>query len=486
MPCRKCQKTVTYESGIVCANFGTTRGRFSPCQGAWCAECFSPHDLDACIIKIPLDFEGTSLAEIEDLNRFKLARPGDHVCCTFQCPNCQSQNIRGLDLTDSIQDEAFECLCIRATLDAFWSRSTHTVGNHVREVRHMVRYGTALGLVPLPPLGPFPLGKHHGMLQAILLEARATEKGRKNETVQYGTARGTRATQTVVWEASPSSGSDIVLSSGSAKGKYVATLSPSESRWYSLFNKGVSARMGDVVRQDRAYSMDVLLALIAMYEEEWKQLQYEIPLESMYSLMFLLITCLGGMRGFEAVWTDLGALRYDVEHCESLEDESAISWPIVGRFKMEDGRVGCHMIPIAGTTDHGIRFFLWTQRFIGRLAVEGWTSGWAFRKEDGKKRAVASDYRENIFKKLEFLQGTTNLIDPACTVWDDFGIQRSGRRFLDTHCLNMGISETDLAIHCRWHQDRAKGERTVQRSMIQTYAEVRNMKKTLLRPSQAC
>ena len=101
--------------------------------------------------------------------------------------------------------------------------------------------------------------------------------------------------------------------------------------------------------------MDVLLVLVSMYEEEWKSLQYEIPLESICSLMFLLITCLGCMHGFEAVWTDLGALRYDVEYCKELEDKSAISWPVIGQFKMENGHVGCHMILWEYSTRHFTR-----------------------------------------------------------------------------------------------------------------------------------
>ena len=49
-------------------------------------------------MKLPRDFNGASLAEIDDEKRFGEARPGDHLCCAFQCPNCQSQNIRGKDL----------------------------------------------------------------------------------------------------------------------------------------------------------------------------------------------------------------------------------------------------------------------------------------------------------------------------------------------------------------------------------------------------
>ena len=87
---------------------------------------------------MPQDFNGASLAEIEDEIRFSQVRPGDHLCIPFQCPNCQSQNIRGRSIdTSLIHDLVFECMVVQATLDAFWSRASKMVGNHVREVRNM-------------------------------------------------------------------------------------------------------------------------------------------------------------------------------------------------------------------------------------------------------------------------------------------------------------------------------------------------------------
>jgi hypothetical protein len=90
---------------------------------------------------------------------------------------------------------------------------------------------------------------------------------------------------------------------------------------------------GRRVTQDRAYTIEVLLALLEMYKEEWQTYYVQMPPVSVCVCMFLLVSCLGGMQGFEVVWTDLAALRYDIAHCESAEDDSAVSWPIVGRFK---------------------------------------------------------------------------------------------------------------------------------------------------------
>ena len=74
------------------------------------------------VIKLPVDSMGANINEVGDQTRSMVARPGDHVGTSFQCPNCQCQKIRGGNLNTRIMAGAcFESLCIRATLDAFWA-----------------------------------------------------------------------------------------------------------------------------------------------------------------------------------------------------------------------------------------------------------------------------------------------------------------------------------------------------------------------------
>jgi hypothetical protein len=88
------------------------------------------------------------------------------VCCTFQCPNCQSQNIRGRDpVIGEVKDEGFTCLAIRATLDAFWARPSKTISSHRTEINFVLRYAAALEISrPFPRLGPrtLPFGTPQG------------------------------------------------------------------------------------------------------------------------------------------------------------------------------------------------------------------------------------------------------------------------------------------------------------------------------------
>jgi hypothetical protein len=107
---------VTFESGIICANSGVPQGHILACDAAWRASCFTAHPLDCFEVKMPRDFNGALLVELEDKIHLKQACPEDHRCTPFQCPNCQSQNIQGKSIDPSHTDDlVLECMIIRAT-----------------------------------------------------------------------------------------------------------------------------------------------------------------------------------------------------------------------------------------------------------------------------------------------------------------------------------------------------------------------------------
>ena len=191
---------------------------------------------------------------------------------------------------------------------------------------------------------PYRLHQHHGMLQALMVLMHSTKPGQKQSTAQYETAQKAQGTLTVLWEASPSSGINIALSSSGRKGRFIVTLCPSESRWYECFALGISTRMGDAVSQDRAYSIEIMHKLLELFESEWEDLGFNMAAHDLSACMLLLVSCLGGMRGFEVLWTDLGTLRCVIEYCEFRDNDSAVSWHIIGRFKGKDGKLSCYIL----------------------------------------------------------------------------------------------------------------------------------------------
>jgi hypothetical protein len=225
-----------------------------------------------------------------------------------------------------------------------------------------------------------------------------------------------------------------MLASWSSRGRYVLSKNPTEQCWFEYFVRGMAAKKGDVVEQNWAYTIKVLHKLIQMYEAEWETCDGKLPLGKICSCMFLIASCTGGFRGYETVWTNLGAPWYNLDF---FSNRTAVSWPVVDRFNSDKGQVGCHMIPIAGTTRSGIEVFKWSRHYAGRLADLGRTTGWAFRRHE-KTRTRASEYMGDIYEKLERIQNDTNLIAPTCEVRKEYGAMHSARQFFDTECLNKG------------------------------------------------
>jgi hypothetical protein len=230
------------------------------------------------------------------------------------------------------------------------------------------------------------------MAQALTMESRANQPGTKGRrTVTHETACKARTVHTNLWAASPWSGLDV--SFASKKGKYRATLCPTQKTFFEHFSTGFRIRTGVMTRQDRAYSLALIHEHLRHFEAEWERQQAADDIDPIWvsAVMFLLTSSLGGMRGYEVVWTDLAALYHDIQRCELEEDYTGVGWPLVGRFKMEGGGAGGHVIPIAGTTKSGIEFFKWAQRFVFVITANGRTTGWAFARPNGT-RAKASDY----------------------------------------------------------------------------------------------
>ena len=112
----------SYKLGVICASYGVICRHFQKCEGVYYNKCFASHPLHSFEVTLLRNINGNSLSEVDDEIWFKQACPRDYLCCPFQCPNCQSQNIPCVDLDPKvIHDQAFECLTIRSMLNAFLS-----------------------------------------------------------------------------------------------------------------------------------------------------------------------------------------------------------------------------------------------------------------------------------------------------------------------------------------------------------------------------
>ena len=113
------------------------------------------------------------------------------------------------------------------------------------------------------------------------------------------------------------------------------------------------------------------------------------------------------------------------------------------------------MTPIVGRMRSGIHFFRWARHFMWEVGSLGRKDAWICTRSGGIQ-VLTLGYRGNILHKLEVIQATTTL-----------------------------LVQPGIKLRGQLRVDRAKGEGTVQRTMMQTYAEVRNMEKALKVPSES-
>jgi hypothetical protein len=101
--------------------------------------------------------------------------------------------------------------------------------------------------------------------------------------------------------------------------------------------------------------------------------------------------------------------------------------------------------------------------------------GWMGISEGGWFKSKSIGLKQDIFSRLETIQSSTNLIDNNWDIWTEFGVQRSGSLLFTTHCTDRGMPWHEIALQCHWETDCANSERSVNRSMIHTYSEMRNI-----------
>ena len=83
-------------------------GCLEACRGAWCAQCYKQHDEDNFPVLTVSDLNNLIAEEeleVEEKERFKVARDGDHLMTPFQCDYCQFVNLRGKLPSDSEIDQ---------------------------------------------------------------------------------------------------------------------------------------------------------------------------------------------------------------------------------------------------------------------------------------------------------------------------------------------------------------------------------------------
>ena len=240
---------------------------------------------------------------------------------------------------------------------------------------------------------------------------------------------------------------------------------------------GLEIRMGVIVKQDYPFTIQVVDKLMDRFDDMWSLYGEDMPLWEISAAVFVLGTFLGGIRGYEVVWADLGAWREELAEMDRADEFDSVPFPLVGRFKGEGGASGNHVIPLASITESGFTPLIWIQRLVDKLNRRGVARGWAFIREDDGSRADAAYYQDAVFGKLLDIQSEpSSPIPDSVNVYEDYGMQRSGRRGFTTHAKNLGFLDDDISLICRWQTDKNRGGRAKHSSMVSAYTEYRQAK----------
>jgi len=429
-----------------------------------------------------------------DTDRYMYARKGDGFITPFQCDLCHFRNLQGRDPKPGRgKDDRLLVFIRRATLDAFWSREPGTVAKNLGQLKLMSKAADELGLCRermFPAFGPLPVEDKAGMGVAVCVLRRSLDRGRTEDTVQFGSASAARTAYANMWRASVEGvGLESVMARD--RTKLFHTSCPTAGDWYERFLLGMHKRMGDKVKQDEAISMPVMLKLMSLFERDYQGVirggSLEEVAEILFPAAFIVIGYCAALRGEEVPMMDLVGTRefYDSGLKQEDADLRHVVIPLSGRFKNEIGEM-YHIIPLVLETASGLQPGIWVGRIIEWYERSRIDTGWVFRDEQGYPiRAMEYDY-EFCQRLAEIQLIRKDLIQGDIDVFNVYSLRRSLRRGSDSQAIARNVDPADIDLNNRWRLVEKAGTRKATFNRMQHhYADVKILLPALLRYSRA-
>ena len=430
-------------------------------------------------------------AEAEaERDRYKGARDGDHLMCPFQCDLCHFRNIQKRDPGSDPRDEVLQKALRRAILDSFWSRESSTVNTNRLQEKHVDKAMEAYGVVNPPRRkheGPYPVRDDWGMFEAVCLLKRSLDKGRNTLTIQFNTMRKLRShfsNRFHTFQASTGMSSLAV-----DHGATFFTESPTFGFWFKRFIRGCHRRMGDQALADRALTIDEMLAIQTLLEEDWTEAEMTKDRDSQLKIAVMAVSlCLGfsgALRGEEIVKSDLGTTRDLLEESLCHPRRPHVTVGLKGRVKGEN-HTRCHLLPLVLRSASGIENGKWIQRLVDLYERRGLIKGPLIQvmKEGKLKPAKIADLDPIYHDYLRRIQiRSPSILSPKVDVADEASIKRGPRRGSIGESRNVGTPQEIIDANARWRKVERAGGRQVSLGMMEHYSDVRAIVETLLRYS---
>jgi hypothetical protein len=232
-------------------------------------------------------------------------RNGDNLVCPFQCDLCHFRNIKKQDpFSSDLRDLRLLYGIRRANVDAFWARIPGTVKSNITLILRIVKVQEEDHGIPRGHMfraqGPHPVEDTFGMMTAVVLLNHSLNAGINAATVQFNTVRKTLSAMSN-YERTTAPDMRHAALAGYKKGERLGFTNTSVySLWFDRFIVGCHVRMGDDTKQDIAFSIELILAMQKLLEEDLLKFQtMEVMINvSLHGIFFIAGFCVG-LRGEE-------------------------------------------------------------------------------------------------------------------------------------------------------------------------------------------
>ena len=427
-----------------------------------------------------------------EVDRYRIGVNGAFLLVLFQCDICWFINLqnREPDLR-SLYDLRILGYIRRVNLDVIWSRSPGTISNTKYGILNLIEAWKDLGLkVKLPMVGPWPVSDHVGFGVAIG-QLRYSQKGGQNRSthLQFDSVRKLWTAYAHLHQVGRLARAPDATNFKSLKGE-VLTISdsPTDSRLYQMFMRGLLLRMGRQVESNWGLDYRILIKILGNLEYELHQdTTLEVRKREIVMLGSYLIICfVCALRGNEGFLVEADGLKQMISNGRQQRDNemSHVVIPVLGRFKNEDGE-RWHVMVSTDVTGSGIKVRKWIERLVVILELEDKPMGPAFCDINGDM--IEYWQMNNAFvKELENVQKEEHtLIDQTIEVGEHYSIFRSLRKGSTARAIDMNVQETVIDLHNRWRSlERTGGQRST-RSMRTYYSDLRTTIRSRLTYSKA-
>jgi hypothetical protein len=377
-----------------------------------------------------------------------------------------------------IEDRLVVAMIRRANLDMFWSREASTVSGMYRVYEQAFRASEVLGIRTSVHIQrkPWPLEDKIGFGDAMVILWQSLQEGKNTKAhLQFESIRKIRSLASTIQQ---SRGRETEEGLGFKEGNKLNLLarSTANSIFFGKFMKGCEKRMGRLVRQDTALSIELLLLILKNLEDELITLEKHDARRRDVIMIgsFIVIGFCDALRGNETFLVERSSLIKYADRGKSHKRPHVVI-PLMGRFKGETGERNVIRV-LVEKTKSGIPVRKWVDWLIAILREDtsqiGKEVGPAFC--DQKGFVLSYQYMNGLFHRelMRIQDAYPELVPPEVEVAETYNLFRSLRRGATSRASDLNYSETLINLNNRWRSTQSNKGTGGLKKMSQLYVDI--------------